>query len=102
MDLKRTNSAKKRLNQSHTSCSQPKKKSSSKQKKTKKTDNSITILQSYADHKKKKDGEKPKNQSIMNTASNKTVWFITGASSGFGKALATYAVEQGYQKRRIK
>ena len=33
----------------------------------------------------------------MNTASNKTVWFITGASSGFGKALATYAVEQGYQ-----
>lgn len=27
----------------------------------------------------------------------KKVWFITGASSGFGKALAEYAIQQGHQ-----
>ncbi len=34
----------------------------------------------------------------MKTENNNIpVWFITGASSGFGKALAEYAVEQGYK-----
>jgi len=33
----------------------------------------------------------------MKTQNNKTVWFITGASSGFGKALAEYAINKGYQ-----
>ncbi|MBV7268711.1 oxidoreductase [Winogradskyella luteola] len=32
----------------------------------------------------------------MKTQNNKTVWFITGASSGFGKALTEYAVSKGY------
>lgn len=32
----------------------------------------------------------------MNPTTNNTVWFITGASSGFGKALTEYAVSQGY------
>ena len=32
----------------------------------------------------------------MKTENNKTVWFITGASSGFGKALTKYAVNKGY------
>lgn len=35
------------------------------------------------------------NQSDKNTATE--VWFITGASSGFGKALTQYAVSKGYQ-----
>ena len=30
------------------------------------------------------------------TISSKKVWFITGASAGFGKAFAKYAVNQGY------
>lgn len=32
----------------------------------------------------------------MENIENSTVWFITGASSGFGKAMAKYAVSQGY------
>ncbi len=32
----------------------------------------------------------------MKSENNKTVWFITGASSGFGKALTEYAVNKGY------
>ncbi len=31
------------------------------------------------------------------TKENSKVWFITGASSGFGKAFAQYAVSQGYK-----
>ena len=30
-------------------------------------------------------------------STSETVWFITGASSGFGRAFASYAVEQGYR-----
>src|SRR6185312_10045191 len=37
----------------------------------------------------------PNSQSMKN--SNTKVWFITGASSGFGKAFAEYAINQGYQ-----
>ncbi|MEM9835210.1 MAG: oxidoreductase [Bacteroidota bacterium] len=33
----------------------------------------------------------------MKINNNNTVWFITGASSGFGKALSEYAVAQGYR-----
>ncbi|MBV8869045.1 MAG: SDR family NAD(P)-dependent oxidoreductase, partial [Acetobacteraceae bacterium] len=29
-------------------------------------------------------------------STSETVWFITGASSGFGRAFASYAIEQGY------
>jgi NAD(P)-dependent dehydrogenase (short-subunit alcohol dehydrogenase family) len=29
-------------------------------------------------------------------STNNTVWFITGASSGFGRAFATHAIERGY------
>lgn len=32
-----------------------------------------------------------------NTFNNTTVWFITGASAGFGKALTQYAVSKGYK-----
>jgi NAD(P)-dependent dehydrogenase (short-subunit alcohol dehydrogenase family) len=32
----------------------------------------------------------------MPTTNNSTTWFITGASSGYGAALARYAVERGY------
>ncbi len=32
----------------------------------------------------------------MNTSKNTLVWFITGASAGFGKALTEYAVSKGY------
>ena len=31
------------------------------------------------------------------TKENSKVWFITGASSGFGKALTQYAVSQGHR-----
>lgn len=33
----------------------------------------------------------------MTNTGNKEVWFITGASSGFGKSLAEYAIAKGYQ-----
>lgn len=33
----------------------------------------------------------------MKKTENKTVWFITGASSGFGKAMTQYANNQGYK-----
>ncbi len=33
----------------------------------------------------------------MKPFDNNTVWFITGASSGFGKALAEYAIAKGYK-----
>ncbi|MEO0340889.1 MAG: oxidoreductase [Bacteroidota bacterium] len=33
----------------------------------------------------------------MTSSNSKNVWLITGASSGFGKAIAEYAVNKGYQ-----
>ncbi|MEM1320293.1 MAG: oxidoreductase [Bacteroidota bacterium] len=33
----------------------------------------------------------------MENSNNSKVWFITGASSGFGKAMAEYAASQGYK-----
>nr|WP_299339621.1 oxidoreductase [Allomuricauda sp.] len=33
----------------------------------------------------------------MKKFDNSTVWFITGASSGFGKSLAQHAIEKGYK-----
>ncbi len=33
----------------------------------------------------------------MKKFDNNTVWFITGASSGFGKSLAEHAIEKGYK-----
>ena len=33
----------------------------------------------------------------MKKFDNNTVWFITGASSGFGKSLAQHAIEKGYK-----
>lgn len=53
MDLKRTSSSKKKLNQSHASSSNTKNKSTSKPKKSKKPENTVSVIQSFADPKKK-------------------------------------------------
>jgi NAD(P)-dependent dehydrogenase (short-subunit alcohol dehydrogenase family) len=39
----------------------------------------------------------PLNQKITMENNVKKVWFITGASTGFGKSFAEYAIQQGYR-----